>query len=135
MTNLTYIIIGDLNYSEIIIGIMNTIVYINNVIKSPIFINCYVTVGAILTIYGIINLSGPARKIGSRVVEGLGIGAAAAGTYAGVKDVIKDISSLTGFGSKEGSTSSGNNNGSTSSGNNNGNSSSGDNSGTSKNGK
>jgi hypothetical protein len=49
-----------------------------------------------------INYSGPARKLGEKIVHGLGVGAAAAGSYAGVKDVINDIKSLIDKSGKEG---------------------------------
>lgn len=46
------------------------------------------------TVLNHINFSGPARKLGEKIVKTLTVGAAAAGSYGGAKDVIKDLKNL-----------------------------------------
>lgn len=53
------------------------------------------TLTVILTESVLILFSGAAKKLGEKIVTGLGIGAAASGTYQGVKEVINDIKDAT----------------------------------------
>jgi hypothetical protein len=65
---------------------MNSIALINNVIESPIFIILSISVGTIVTVYGIINM---ASNIGRKFLDGIKV---VAGGVAGnaVYDVLKN---------------------------------------------
>lgn len=69
-----------------------------------------------------IHFSGPSKKLGEKIVTALGIGAAAAGSYQGVKEVTKDIKSVINSGGSDSNSSGSNNygNGSNQGNNNNG---------------
>lgn len=89
-----------------------------------VLISVFFTLIAIEFVF--INFSGGAKKIGEKIVTGLGIGAAASGTYQGVKEVYNDItgrSNSTGNNGNQGSNNGnqGSNNGSSSESSNNNN--------------
>ncbi len=66
-------------------------------------------VSIIISHYDFIHFSGPTKRLGEKIITGLGIGAAAAGTYQGTKEVIKDVRSILNSGGS-GSKGSGSNN-------------------------
>jgi len=61
-----------------------------------------------------INFSGPAKKLGEKIVQILTVGAATGGTYVGGKEIVKDVNNaLQGYNSNNtGSTGNNNSNGS-----------------------
>jgi hypothetical protein len=59
-----------------------------------------------------INFSGPAKKLGDKIITGLGIGASGAAIYGGVKEISRDIRKAFGDSDSNTQNPSGSNNGS-----------------------
>lgn len=89
MTNTTSLFLGEFNNSDIITAVIDSILFINNILESPVFITFLISMGTVLTVHGIINLSAGKKVMDLiKIVAG---GVAGNAAYDGLKHIGQSI--------------------------------------------